>query len=97
MTQRFSGDTRFRLGHSGHIAGIVNPPGANKGNFWSAPSNPPTADEWFALASKHPGSWWSDWQAWLAERSGERVPAPATPGSKRFASLAPAPGTYVRG
>ena len=97
MTQRFSGDTRFRLGHSGHIAGIVNPPGANKGNYWSAPSNPPTADEWFALASKHPGSWWSDWQAWLAERSGERVPAPATPGSKRFAALAPAPGTYVRG
>ena len=28
MTQLFSGDTRFRLGHSGHIAGIINAPGA---------------------------------------------------------------------
>jgi polyhydroxyalkanoate synthase len=97
MTQRFSGDTQFRLGHSGHIAGIINPPGSGKGNYWSAPSNPPTGDEWLALATKHPGSWWPDWQAWLAARSGERVPAPAQPGSKRFAPLAPAPGTYVRG
>jgi polyhydroxyalkanoate synthase len=97
MTQRFGGDTRFRLAHSGHIAGIVNPPGSGKGNYWSAPSNPQTADEWFALATKHAGSWWTDWQTWLAERSGERVPAPAQPGSKRFKPLAPAPGTYVRG
>ena len=97
MTQRFSGDTRFRLGHSGHIAGIINPPGSGKGNYWSAPSNPPTGDEWLALATKHQGSWWTDWQSWLAERSGERVPAPAQPGSKRFKPLCPAPGTYVRG
>jgi polyhydroxyalkanoate synthase len=97
MTQRFSGDTQFRLANSGHIAGIVNPPGSGKGNYWSAPSNPPTADEWFALATKHPGSWWTDWQNWLTARSGERVPAPTQPGSKRFAPLAPAPGTYVRG
>jgi polyhydroxyalkanoate synthase len=97
MTQRFSGDTRFRLGNSGHIAGIVNPPGSVKGAYWSAPSNPRTADEWLALATETKGSWWPDWQAWLSERSGDRVPAPAEPGSKRFAGLAPAPGTYVRG
>ena len=96
MTQLFSGDTRFRLGNSGHIAGIVNPPTNPKGSYSSAPANPPTADEWLAAATKHEGSWWPDWMAWLVERSGERVPAPAQPGSKRFSPLAPAPGTYVR-
>jgi len=95
MTQLFSGDVQFRLGHSGHIAGIVNPPGSGKGYYWSAPANPPTGDEWLATAQKHEGSWWPDWMQWLAERSGERVPAPLEPGSKRFKALAPAPGTYV--
>jgi polyhydroxyalkanoate synthase len=97
MTQRFSGDTQFRLAHSGHIAGIVNPPRSGKGNYRTAPANPPTGDEWLAASVEHPGSWWPDWQEWLAQRSGELVPAPAQPGSKRFAALAPAPGTYVRG
>jgi polyhydroxyalkanoate synthase len=95
MTQSFSGDVRFRLGHSGHIAGIVNPPGSGKGHYWSAAANPPTADAWLAQAEQHKGSWWPDWEAWLAQRSGERVTAPAEPGSERFKPLAPAPGTYV--
>jgi len=95
MTQLFSGDVRFRLGHSGHIAGIINPPSSGKGNYWSAPVNPPSADEWFASAEKISGSWWDDWKAWLTARSGEQVPAPVAPGNKHFKARGPAPGTYV--
>jgi polyhydroxyalkanoate synthase len=95
MTQLFSGTTRFVLGHSGHIAGIINAPAAEKGSWWSAPQNPPTPDEWLGIAEKHPGSWWNDWAAWIAARSGAQIPAPVAPGSKHFVPLGPAPGTYV--
>jgi len=95
MTQLFSGDVQFRLGHSGHIAGIINPPASGKGNYWRAPANPPTADAWLAGAQKIDGSWWPDWMRWLSERSGERVAAPESAGNKHFRPKAPAPGTYV--
>jgi polyhydroxyalkanoate synthase len=94
-TQLFSGDVQFRLAHSGHIAGIINPPASGKGNSWKAPRNPPTPDEWFAMAQKIPGSFWVEWAAWLGARSGEKVPAPASAGSTEYPPLGPAPGTYV--
>jgi polyhydroxyalkanoate synthase len=94
-TQILSGDVQFRLGHSGHIAGIINPPAAGKGNYWKASWNPPAADEWFGIAQKVSGSFWPEWTAWLAERSGEKVPAAAEAGSAEYPSLGPAPGTYV--
>jgi len=95
MTQLFAGDVAFRLGHSGHIAGIINPPTSGKGNYWRAASNPPSADEWLATAQKIDGSWWPDWMRWLSERSGERIAAPKEPGNKHFKSKMPAPGKYV--
>jgi polyhydroxyalkanoate synthase len=95
MTQLLSGDVRFVLGHSGHIAGIINAPAAQKGSWWSAPRNPATPDEWLGIAQKHPSSWWNDWAAWIGARSGEQVPAPPAPGSKHFVPMEPAPGTYV--
>jgi polyhydroxyalkanoate synthase subunit PhaC len=95
MTRIFSGNVRFALGHSGHIAGIINPPAAEKGNWWVNAENPPLPDEWLASAQKHPGSWWVDWAAWLAQRSGERIDAPKAPGSQQYPPLVPAPGTYV--
>ncbi len=95
MTQLFSGDTKFRLGHSGHIAGIINSPTTGKGNYWENDANPPAADAWFADAQKRAGSWWPNWMTWLQERSGERVAAPASLGSDAYPPLAPAPGTYV--
>ena len=95
ITQLLSGETRFRLGHSGHIAGIINPPASGKGNYWENDVNPPSADAWFAGAQKRAGSWWPDWMTWLQERSGERVPAPSALGSATLPPLAAAPGTYV--
>jgi polyhydroxyalkanoate synthase len=85
------GAVRFVLGGSGHIAGIVNPPAANKYHYWTNETNPPTADEWFASATKTPGSWWEDWQRWIdAQNGADRVPA-RTPQN----ALEDAPGSYA--
>ena len=43
-----------------------------------------------------PGSWWEDWTAWLAERSGSERDAPADLGDAAHPPLESAPGTYVR-
>jgi polyhydroxyalkanoate synthase len=95
MTQLFGGDTKFRLGHSGHIAGIINAPGSGKGHYWAGEANPASPDDWFAAATRHAGSWWPDWLAWISERSGDRVAAPADAGNETYPALASAPGTYV--
>jgi polyhydroxyalkanoate synthase len=95
MTQLFGGDVRFRLGHSGHIAGIINAPASGKGNHWKRDTNPPSADDWFRGAEKSAGSWWPDWLAWIQARSGDRIAAPAATGNEKYPALAAAPGTYV--
>ncbi len=98
MTRHVGGQTTFRLGASGHIAGIISPPSKKKAVWWGAPPgalNPESADEWLAGAPKHDGSWWPDWAAWLAERSPEKTPAPAATGDEGHPPLADAPGTYV--
>jgi polyhydroxyalkanoate synthase subunit PhaC len=98
MTQLFGGETTFRLGASGHIAGIISPPSKKKAVWWGPPPgtpNPPDPDGWLAEAPKHEGSWWPDWTAWLAQRSPEKTAAPAATGSAEHPALADAPGTYV--
>ena len=71
------GDVHFVLGGSGHIAGIVNPPAAKKYHYWTNEQNPPTAEEWFKSATQHPGSWWTDWQAWMDAQQRRREGAGA--------------------
>jgi polyhydroxyalkanoate synthase len=93
ITQLASGQTRFVVGGSGHIAGIINPPTKGRG-YWINSKRAATADEWLAGATRHDGSWWSDWVDWLRRRSGERVALP-TMGSRAHPPLSPAPGTYV--
>ncbi len=98
MTRLFGGETTFRLGASGHIAGIISPPAKVKAVWWGPPPgspNPPAADEWLAAAPKHQGSWWPDWNEWLAQRSTGRIRSPGTPGSEHYPPLGEAPGTYV--
>jgi len=98
MTQLFAGETVFRLGASGHIAGIISPPQKEKAVWWGPPPgapNPPNPDDWLAGAPKHVGSWWPDWTEWLENRSPEKIAAPALPGSEQHPPIADAPGTYV--
>jgi polyhydroxyalkanoate synthase len=89
------GPVRFVLGGSGHIAGIINPPAANKYCYWTNEDLPERPGDWLKGASQHPGSWWSDWGRWIARRSGERVPA-RVPGRGKLKALEDAPGSYVR-
>ena len=89
------GDVRFVLGGSGHIAGIVNPPSANKYQFWTNESRPASAEDWFKGASATPGSWWNDWQAWIAARNTSGKAAARQPGDGKLKVLEDAPGSYV--
>jgi len=95
--QRFSGPTKFVLGGSGHIAGIVNPPAANKYGYWTSPARalPESAQAFFAGARQNEGSWWVDWQAWLTAQNEESV-ASRDPVKGRLGVLEDAPGSFVK-
>jgi polyhydroxyalkanoate synthase len=89
------GPVRFVNGGSGHIAGIINPPAAGKYCYWTNDALPPTPEAWEAAATRHDGSWWTDWQRWIdARNGGERVPA-RIPGAGKLRILEDAPGSYV--
>ncbi len=93
-TQLLGGESRFILSTSGHIASLVNPPGNPKSTFQVADSTPPDPEEWAAGARTEKGSWWPDFTAWLDERTGGQVPAPADLAGG-LEILGDAPGTYV--
>ena len=88
-------DITFVLTSGGHNAGIVSEPGhkdrsyhihkKDAGEPYLAP------DDWRGVAQPKQGSWWPDWQVWLAERS-DRKRVPSAPVSH---GLCAAPGTYV--
>lgn len=94
-TQLFKGPRRFVLTSGGHIAGIVNPP-SPKAKLWVNEDLPAEADQWRAGAREVADTWWHDWLAWLAPRSGEQVPPPPM-GNEAYPVLCEAPGTYARG
>jgi poly(3-hydroxyalkanoate) synthetase len=81
------------LSTSGHIQALVNPPGRagaeSRASFRVAPENPADPQAWNEQAATLPGSWWPDYDAWLAERSGAQKAAP------KLRRGAKAPGTYV--
>jgi poly[(R)-3-hydroxyalkanoate] polymerase subunit PhaC len=93
-TQLYGGPVKFVLSASGHIAGVVNPPGSKYGH-WTNDANPPSADDWLAGAAPHDGSWWPMWQAWVSQYSGGEVPA-RQPGDGELAIIEDAPGSYVQ-
>ena len=92
--QLMAGPVKFVLGKSGHIAGIINPPVANKYGYYTGPAVNVSSREWYDNAELHPGSWWTDWQAWLEQYTGEKIPA-RQPGANAQAIIEDAPGSYV--
>jgi polyhydroxyalkanoate synthase len=90
----FGGETMFLLGGSGHNAGVINPPAANKHGYWVNPDLPDAPEQWMEGAEQKPGSWWPAWQAWLADHHGEKIPARGV-GTEDLPVIEPAPGSYV--
>jgi len=92
----FGGNKRFVLSRSGHIQALVNPPSPDsRSSFRVADDLPATPEEFAAQAPQLQGSWWGDWDAWLAERSGAVKPAPKRLGNTTFKAHGKAPGSYV--
>ena len=93
-TQIYKGPVKFVLSASGHIAGVVNPPGGKYGH-WENDKNPPEPEEWLASARQEAGSWWPSWEKWVAKFAGGEVPA-RRPGDGKLAPIEDAPGSYVK-
>jgi len=89
------GKSRFVLSGSGHIAGMVNPPAANKYHHWTSDARPDDPAEWLEGAKQHPGSWWPDWFEWMRPHLGKEVPA-RVPGKGKLKVIEAAPGSYAR-
>ncbi|WP_374372362.1 PHA/PHB synthase family protein [Dongia sp.] len=87
-------DVTFLLASGGHNAGIVSPPGKDGRHYRvatkAAGARYQDPESWVAATPEKEGSWWPEWQAWLAAHSGAKVKPPAM-----GASLGPAPGRYV--
>jgi polyhydroxyalkanoate synthase len=93
-THLYSGPIKFVLSASGHMAGVISAPGSKYGH-WTNEKLPPTADEWFAEATPHRGSWWPVWDKWVTGFASGRVRA-RVPGNGRLAVIEDAPGSYVQ-
>ncbi len=91
----FGGDTRLVVAGSGHIAGVVNPPDANKYQYWLNEKGADTLEGWLEGAEEHLGSWWPDWAKWTGERSGKKVKA-RKPGDGKLKAIEDAPGSFVK-
>jgi polyhydroxyalkanoate synthase len=98
VTEHFTGPLEFLLAGSGHIAGVVNPPSANKYQYWVGDSSASSLKDYIASAEEHPGSWWPHWLNWLEGQDSKRVPATGKrkPGGRGDSVIEDAPGRYVK-
>ena len=95
-SQFFGGPVKYVLAGSGHIAGVVNPPGKPKYQYWTGPEpGGSDVEAWLAKASEHPGSWWPDWLEWLKSQNADTVPARQI-GLGKLKVIEDAPGSYVK-
>jgi polyhydroxyalkanoate synthase len=94
-TQLYGGPVKFVLAASGHIAGVVNPPAAQKYCHWTSDQLPASAEQWLKTAEQRPGSWWPEWAKWLEPFGNGKVPA-RVPGAGKLKVIEAAPGSFVQ-
>ena len=98
IMNHFTGPMRFVLAGSGHIAGVVNPPAAQKYQYWVNEQPADTLDSFIEGSKEHKGSWWPDWLGWLKKQDAEMVKAQGArvPGKGKLKAIEDAPGSYVK-
>jgi polyhydroxyalkanoate synthase len=98
IMNHFAGPKRFVLAGSGHIAGVVNPPVAQKYQYWVSEKPCDTLESFVEGAAEHKGSWWPDWLEWLKAQDPATVKADGArvPGKGKIKAIEDAPGTYVK-
>jgi polyhydroxyalkanoate synthase subunit PhaC len=97
LTEHLRGPLRFVLAGSGHIAGVVNPPAAQKYQHWiDGPMS--GLEDFVAGATEVKGSWWPDWMAWIRGFGASEIAAEGAriPGEGKLGAIEDAPGRYVR-
>ncbi len=87
-------DVTFLLTSGGHNAGIISEPGHPRRSYQVKDSKASdqhiSADIWKQSVPSHEGSWWPEWEKWLANNSNEKT-KPPTMGK----AICDAPGKYV--
>jgi polyhydroxyalkanoate synthase len=98
IMDHFAGPKRFLLAGSGHIAGVVNPPAAQKYQYWVNDQPAGTLEAFIEGAEEHKGSWWPDWLDWVKGQNPKTVGAKGAriPGKGKLKPIEEAPGRYVR-
>jgi polyhydroxyalkanoate synthase len=98
IMDHFAGPKRFLLAGSGHIAGVVNPPAAQKYQYWINSKPAETLEAFVEGAEEHKGSWWPDWIEWLKAQNPRTVDPEAAriPGKGKLKAIEDAPGRYVK-
>ncbi|CAI8887255.1 MULTISPECIES: class II poly(R)-hydroxyalkanoic acid synthase [unclassified Pseudomonas] len=95
-TLLLGGNRRFVLSNSGHVQSILNPPGNPKANYVESEKLTSDPRAWYYDASHVDGSWWTQWLAWIQERSGAQRETLMALGNQHYPPMEAAPGTYVR-
>jgi len=98
MTEHFRGPLKFVLAGSGHIAGVVNPPDAQKYQYWTNDKSVRSFEDFVAGSTEYKGSWWPDWIFWRKAQDPRTVHATGkrNPGGKGDKVIEDAPGRYVK-
>jgi polyhydroxyalkanoate synthase len=93
-------DVTFLLGNGGHNAGVVSEPG-HKGRHYQVATRHEgdryvDPDTWQSMVPVQQGSWWPEWQRWLAGHSGRKTaPPPMGAPERGYPVIGSAPGSYV--
>ncbi len=98
-------EVTYLLASGGHNVGIVSPPTPENPKIHRdyrvhtkyASDVYIDPDRWYASVPPKPGSWWPEWSAWLAARSGGQFEPAREPGAVAagYPAIGDAPGTYV--